>query len=79
VIISLKFAQTIKINRVICSRITARTVAHLVNVNKSITLRLRKLIYTRCEALEMCDGEVEVDESYFSGRRKGNRDRGGFR
>jgi len=56
---------------------TARTVAYLVNVNKSTAsyyfLRLRELIYTHSEALEMFDGEVEVDESYFGGRRKGNR------
>ena len=59
---------------------TARTAAHLVNVNKTTVsyyfLRLRKLIYNHCEALEMFDGEVEVDESYFGGRRKGKRGRG---
>jgi len=66
---------------------TARTAAHLVNVNKSTAsyyfLRLRELIYTHCEALEMFDGEVapeagfaQVDESYFGGRRKGKRGRG---
>ena len=59
---------------------TARTAAHLVNVNKSTAsyyfLRLRELIYSQCEALEMFDGEVEVDESYFGGRRKGKRGRG---
>ena len=56
---------------------TTRTAAHLVNVNKNTAsyyfLRLRELIYTHCEALEMFDGEVEVDESYFGGRRKGKR------
>ena len=26
-----------------------------------------------CETLEMFDGKVEVDESYFGGRRKGKR------
>ena len=56
---------------------TTRTAAHLVNVNKNTAsyyfLRLRELIYTHCEALEIFDGEVEVDESYFGGRRKGKR------
>ena len=59
---------------------TARTAAHLVNVNKSTAsyyfLRLKELIYTHCEALEMFDGEVEVDESYFGGRRKSKLGRG---
>jgi len=59
---------------------TARTTAHLVNVNKSTAsyyfLHLRELIYKHSEVLEMFDGEVEVDESYFGGRRKGNRGRG---
>jgi len=56
---------------------TARTASHLVNVNKSTAsycfLRLRELIYTHFEALETFDSEVKVDESYFGGRRKGNR------
>jgi transposase len=51
-----------------------------VGVNKSTAsyyfLRLRVLIYPHSEALEMFDGEVEVDESYFGGRRKGKRGRG---
>ncbi len=56
---------------------TPHTTAHLVNVNKKTAsyyfLRLRELIYTHCETLEMFDGKVEVDESYFGGRRKGKR------
>lgn len=59
---------------------TARTSAQLVGVNKSTASyyfhRLRQLIYTHSEHLELLAGEVEADESYFGGRRKGKRGRG---
>lgn len=59
---------------------TARTVASLVGVNK-ITVsyyfhRLRLLIYENSREPGLLDGEIEVDESYFGGRRKGKRGRG---
>ncbi len=38
--------------------------------------RLRQVIYDHSEHLELLDGEVEADESYFGGRRKGKRGRG---
>ena len=38
--------------------------------------RLRLLIYQHSEHLEWLDGEVEADESYFGGKRKGKRGRG---
>jgi len=54
---------------------TARTAASLVGVNKSTASyyfkRLRQIIYDHSEHLELLDGEVEADESYFGGRRKG--------
>ena len=60
--------------------VTARTVAELANVNKSTAAyyfhRLRLLIYQNSSHLEMFDGEVEADESYFGGHRKGKRGRG---
>lgn len=34
------------------------------------------MIYGHSEHLELLDGEVEADESYFGGRRKGKRGRG---
>ncbi|MBW3994266.1 hypothetical protein HHB82_11235, partial [Neisseria meningitidis] len=37
--------------------------------------RLRLLIYQNSPHLEMFDGEVEADESYFGGQRKGKRGR----
>lgn len=60
----------------------ARTAAQLVGVNRhSATLfylKLRELIATHLasQAPELLAGEVEVDESYFGGRRKGKRGRG---
>ncbi len=59
---------------------TARTAASLVGVNKTTACyyfqRLRQVIYDHSEHLELLDGEVEADESYFGGRRKGKRGRG---
>ena len=58
---------------------TARTAAILVGINfKSAAYyfrRLRELIIIHQPRLEFA-GEVEVDESYFGGKRKGKRGRG---
>ena len=60
--------------------VTARTAAELVNVNKNTAAfyfhRLRLLIYQNSLHLEMFEGEIEADESYFGGSRKGKRGRG---
>ncbi|OBW92192.1 IS1595 family transposase [Gallibacterium anatis] len=60
--------------------VTARTAAKLVNVNKTTAAyyfhRLRLLIYQKSLHLEMFEGEIEADESYFGGTRKGKRGRG---
>ena len=57
--------------------VTARTAAELVSVNKSTAAyyfhRLRLLIFQNSPHLEMFDGEIEVDESYFGEHRKGKR------
>lgn len=59
---------------------TARTAAALVGVNRNTAAyyfqRLRELIYEMIEEGTVFSGEVEVDESYFGGRRKGKRGRG---
>lgn len=59
---------------------TARTAAQLVSVNKTTASYyfqwLRQLIYEHSEHLELLEGEVEADESYFGGHRKGKRGRG---
>jgi len=59
---------------------TARTAASLVSVNTKTAIyyfqRLREVIYHHSNTLEKLEGEIEVDESYFGGARKGNRGRG---
>ena len=61
---------------------TARTAASLFGVNRKTAalyfLRLRKIIAYELEAetADMLSGEIEVDESYFGGKRKGKRGRG---
>lgn len=60
--------------------VTARTASELVNINKNTAAynfhRLRLLIYQTSSHLEMFEGEIEADESYFGGARKGKRGRG---
>ena len=59
---------------------TARTAASLVGVNKTTASyyfhRLRRLIYENSQDPGLFEGEIEVDESYFGGTRKGKRGRG---
>lgn len=59
---------------------TARTAAALVGVNKSTAAyyfhRLREIIAQAIQDEMPLAGEIEVDESYFGGRRKGKRGRG---
>jgi transposase len=58
----------------------ARTAAELVGVNKNTAAlfyhRLREIIAARVEDESPIHGEIEVDESYFGGVRKGKRGRG---
>lgn len=60
--------------------VPARTAAELVAVNRhSATLfyqKLRQVIAYELEDETPFSGEIEVDESYFGGRRKGKRGRG---
>src|ERR1700734_39873 len=59
---------------------TARMAASLVGVNKSTAAfyfqRLREIIALESEDTAPLFGEIEVDESYFGGHRKGKRGRG---
>jgi transposase len=59
---------------------TARTTAEIVGVNKNTAQlyfhKLRNLIVENQKVDVIFEGEVEVDESYFGGRRKGKRGRG---
>jgi transposase len=58
----------------------ARTAADLVGVNKNTAAlyyhRLREIITARIEDESPLSGEVEIDESYFGGYRRGKRGRG---
>lgn len=59
---------------------TARTAAALIGVNRNTAAyyfqRLRELILEHVESETVFTGEVEIDESYFGGKRKGKRGRG---
>lgn len=59
---------------------TARTTSEIVGVNKNTAQlffhRLRELIAEKQDSGIIFEGEVEADESYFGGKRKGKRGRG---
>lgn len=58
---------------------TARAAGEVAGVQANTAarffMRLRQLIASKLPSYEL-DGEVEADESYFGGARKGKRDRG---
>ena len=62
--------------------VTARSAADLLGVNPNSTAlfyrKIRQIIawHLAQEANEILDGPVELDESYFGGKRKGKRGRG---
>lgn len=62
--------------------ITARSAADLTSVNRNTAIlffhKLREVIFDELASSEpgLMSGEIEVDESYFCGRRKGKRGRG---
>jgi len=63
------------------AEVTARTAANLLNINRNTVIlfyhKLRKIIAKHVEQdAGMFDCEVELDESYFGGVRKGKRGRG---
>lgn len=77
--------SSVKQNRLIehfVAGTTARCASDLVGVNRKTAAyyfhRLRVIIrqHLETEANEFLSGEIEVDESYFGGRRKGKRGRG---
>ena len=59
---------------------TARTAADLAGVNKTTAAyffhRLREIIAWQLDETSPLAGEIEADESYFGGKRKGKRGRG---
>jgi transposase len=62
------------------AEVTARTAADLTGINyHSAHLfyqKIRELIVANTQDEDLLSGEVEVDESYFGGKRKGKRGRG---
>jgi transposase len=72
-----------KINKLLeffIAEVTARTAAEIVGVNKATATvffhKIRTVIAQKLLENTPFDGEVEVDESYFGGVRKGKRGRG---
>lgn len=66
--------------RLFVAGVPARTAAELTGVNRNTAIlffrKLREIIAARLAAeAPFLEGEVEVDESYFGGRRKGGRGR----
>ena len=59
---------------------TAQCAADLIGVNRKTAAfyyhRLRQIIMEATEDEDLLSGEIELDESYFGGRRKGKRGRG---
>jgi transposase len=45
-------------------------------VYKAVTTIRRAILIQTCQAQQLFDGEIELDESYFGGKRKGKRGRG---
>ena len=72
--------QKLKLVEYFVAGVTARTTAQLVGVNKNTAQlffhRLRMLITEKQNFGIPFTGEIEVDESYFGGKRKGKRGRG---
>lgn len=73
-------AKKIKLMEHFVAGTTARTAASLAGVNKSTAAyffhRLREIVYDAIKDDVPFSGEVEADESYFGGKRKGKRGRG---
>ena len=71
--------QTNELINLFVAGTTARAAAEVVGVNRNTAIqffsRCRKAIAAYQERLWPFSGEVEVDESYFGGRRKGKRGR----
>ena len=72
----------IELIKYFCAGVTARSAAELSGVNRNTAIlffhKLRQTIHDKIVSDEppMMAGEIELDESYFGGRRKGKRGRG---
>lgn len=72
--------QQIKLVEHFVAGATARTTAEIVGVNKNTAQlffhRLQEIIAEKQDSGVFFEGEVEADENYFGGKRKGKRGRG---
>ena len=72
----------IELLKYFCAGTTARSAAELTGANRNTAMlffhKLREVIFEELASSEpgLMGGEIEVDESYFGGRRKGKRGRG---
>ena len=72
----------IELLKYFCAGTAARTAAALTGVNRNTAIlffhKLREVIFEELASLEpgLMSGEIEADESYFGGHRKGKRGRG---
>ena len=78
----LSLSIQIELIKYFCAGVTARSAAELSGVNRNTAIlffhKLRETIHEEIisgETTQM-SGEIELDESYFGGRRKGKRGRG---
>ena len=76
----LSWAKQCRLIELFVAGATARTAAALADVNRNTARRyfhrLREIIMANSEQCGMLAGEIEADESYFGGHRKGKRGRG---
>ena len=78
----LKTSIQIELIKYFCAGVTARSAAELSGVNRNTAIlffhKLREAIHDKIvgEESTQMSGEIELDESYFGGRRKGKRGRG---
>ncbi len=74
--------QQLSLLQFFVAEVTARTAADLLAINRNTATlfyhKIREIIVYNLEqeADEIWDGEIELDESYFGGARKGKRGRG---
>jgi transposase len=72
----------IELIKYFCAGVTARSAAELSGVNRNTAIlffhKIRETIHEEIEKHDapQLSGEIELDESYFGGRRKGKRGRG---
>ena len=76
----LKEKQQDRLAEYFIAGVAARTAADLAGVNRKSAVfffhRLREIIAANLAQNAPLDGEIEIDESYFGGHRKGKRGRG---